>query len=68
MRNVAGLAVQDGNLKDRNRRTGDQITVPELYEFARDELKLDYVSWGTQEPFYSRDILPFLHELGSSDL
>jgi hypothetical protein len=45
-----------------------QARVLDLYEFVRDELKLDYVFWGTEEPFNSRDVLPFLHELGRESL
>ena len=60
---VAGVAVQWGNLEDTNRQTGEQVTVEELYEYARDELRLDYIFWGTQAPFYSNDILPFLQRL-----
>jgi hypothetical protein len=61
---VAGLAVQWGNLDDRDRRTGVQVTVRDLYAYAADTLHLDFIFWGTQEPYYSRDILPFLHALG----
>jgi hypothetical protein len=68
---VAGVAVQWGNLEDRNRETGERVTVDDLYEYARDELRLDFIFWGTQEPFYSRDILPYLASLagerGASD-
>jgi hypothetical protein len=60
---VAGVAVQWGNLDDRNRATGERVTVGELYRFARDELRLDYIFWGTQEPYYSDDILPYLSDL-----
>ncbi len=60
---VAGVAVQSGNLEDTNRQTGERVSVAELYEFARDELRLDYIFWGMQEPFYARDILPFLQRL-----
>jgi len=62
---VAGVAVQWGNLDDRNPVTGEQVTVDELYRFARDSLRLDYIFWGTQEPYYSEQILPYLRELGS---
>jgi len=61
---VAGLAVQWGNLDDHDRRTGLQVTVDHLYAYAADTLHLDYIFWGTQEPYYSRDIMPFLHGLG----
>ena len=57
---VAGLAVQWGNLEDRNPATGEMVSVDELYRYARDELRLDYLFWGVQEPFYSRDVLPYL--------
>ncbi|MCZ6918130.1 MAG: hypothetical protein O7I93_15260 [Gemmatimonadetes bacterium] len=60
---VAGSAVQWGNLDDRNRETGERVTVDELYRFARDGLRLDYIFWGTQEPHYSDEILPYLRNL-----
>jgi len=60
---VAGVAVQWGNLEDTNRQTGERVSVAELYDFASDELRLDYIFWGIQEPFYSRDILPFVRRL-----
>lgn len=57
---VAGLAVQDGNLADVDRRTGERITVEELAAYARDPLHLDYLFWGTEEPYWSEEVLPFL--------
>jgi len=57
---VAGVAVQDGNLAETNPSTGKRVSVGDLYGFARDRLKLDYIFWGTQEPFYSEAVLPFL--------
>lgn len=57
------MAVQDGNLADRDRRTGQRITVPELYTFAVTRLRLDYIFWGTEEPYYTEDVLPFLRGL-----
>jgi len=62
---VAGMAVQDGNLEDTNRQTGQRVTVGELYAVARDELHLDYIFWGTQEPFFSHEIVPFLERLAN---
>jgi len=59
----AGLAVQWGNLEDVNPDTGLPVTVAELYEFARDSLRLDYIFWGVQEPYYSNDVLPYLEGL-----
>src|SRR5687768_9522495 len=55
-----GIAVQDDNLADINPRTGKPVTVAELVNYATDELRVKYLFWGTQEPYYSRDVLPFL--------
>lgn len=64
---VAGVAVQWGNMEDRNPVTGERVTVDELYEFAKDHLRLDYIFWGTQEPYYSSEILPYLRDLAAGD-
>jgi hypothetical protein len=55
-----GIAVQDGNLADTNPATGQKVTVPELAAYATDELHVKYIFWGTQEPYFTRDVLPFL--------
>lgn len=60
---AAGVAVQDGNLADKDPATGKHVTVDELYRYARDPLHLNYVFWGTEEPYYSRDVLPYLRAL-----
>lgn len=60
---VAAMAVQDGNLADRDRRGGARISVAELYAYAVTPLRLDYLFWGTEEPYYSREVLPFLRTL-----
>ena len=39
------------------------VTVDELYRFARDSLHLDFIFWGTEEPYYSADVLPYLKAL-----
>lgn len=57
---IAGVAVQDGNLAEQNPRTGAAVTVAELATYARDTLRLDFLFWGSEEPYYSRDGLPFL--------
>lgn len=56
----AGLAVQDNNLAAVDKLTKQRVTVPMLAAFAADSLHLDYVFWGLQEPYYSRDVLPWL--------
>ena len=60
---IAATAVQDGNLADRNRSTGQRITVPELYGFAVKRLRLNYIFWGTEEPYFTSEVLPFLRHL-----
>ena len=60
---VAGMAVQDGNLSEVDPNTGRPVTVDALYGIARDRLRLDYLFWGREEPYYSRDVLPFLASL-----
>jgi hypothetical protein len=55
-----GIAVQDGNYEHQNPRTGQQVTIPELIAFATDYLKVDYLFWCTQEPYYSDHLIPFL--------
>src|SRR4026209_2792322 len=56
----AGIAVQDGNLEEINPETGKPVTVSELVDFATNYLRVDYIFWGMEEPYYSRDVLPAL--------
>lgn len=60
----AGVAVQDGNLEAKNPTTGERVTAAELHRFAKGQLRLDYLFWGTQEPYYSEEVLPFIRGLG----
>jgi len=55
-----GIAVQDGNYEDVNPGTGKRVTIPELIKFATEYLKVDYIFWCTQEPFYSDELIPLL--------
>ena len=64
----AGVAVQWGNLEDRNPATGERVTVAELHRFARNRLRLDYIFWGTQEPYYSKQVLPYLRGLARREV
>lgn len=56
----AGIAVQWGNFEHVNPKTGKQVTLAEMLDFANDYLKVDYLFWGTQEPYYSEKLLPHL--------
>ena len=55
-----GIAVQDGNYEHKNPKTGKQVTIAELVSFATEYLKVDYIFWCTQEPFYSQRVIPFV--------
>lgn len=55
-----GIAVQDGNYELVNPKTGKRITIAGLIDFARSYLQVDYVFWCTQEPYYSKELIPFL--------
>jgi hypothetical protein len=68
IRNMAGIAptgvaVQEGNYDVLNPKTGKQVTVPEIMEFAQNYLKLTYVFWCTEEPYYSKQVLPLIRSL-----
>lgn len=62
---ITGCAVQDGNYKIINPSTGSQVTVNDIYDFACQYLQVDYIFWGTQEPFYKDNVLPFLETVDS---
>lgn len=55
-----GIAVQWGNYEAVSPKTGKPPTIPELLEFATGYLKVDYIFWEFQEPYYSADLMPFL--------
>jgi hypothetical protein len=55
-----GVAVQWGNYEHINPQTGKRVTIPEIFEFGKNYLKLRYIFWYIQGPFYSRDLAPFL--------
>ena len=55
-----GIAVQDGNYEHKNPQTGQRATIGELIEFATEPLRVDYMFWCTQEPYYSKQLIPFL--------
>lgn len=60
----SGIAVQDGNYADVNRQTGKRADISELINFATDFLKVDYVFWCTEEPYYSNELVPFMRSVG----
>jgi hypothetical protein len=56
----SGIAVQDGNYDYINPQTKSRITIRELIQFANDSLRVEYVFWCTEEPYYSRDLIPLM--------
>ena len=59
-----GIAVQDGNYEEPDPRTGKPPAVADLFKFATEHLKVDYVFWCTEEPFYAGQVIPFFKRLG----
>jgi hypothetical protein len=55
-----GVAVQDGNYSHKNPKTGKPITLNEIVGFAKGYLKVNYIFWCTEEPYYSEKLIPFL--------
>jgi hypothetical protein len=60
----SGIAVQQGNYAHKNPKTGKRVTIAELVGFATEYLKVDYIFWCNQEPFYSQELIPFLRSKG----
>ncbi len=54
-----GIAVQDGNQGYRNPKTQKQVSTAELVDFATNYLKVGYLFWCMEEPYYSHDVLPY---------
>lgn len=58
-----GIAVQDGNYGGKtNDDTAPQAPwpnlVPKLFEYASGYLRVNYIFWGAQEPYFSHDVVP----------
>lgn len=52
--------MQDGNYADVNRETGKRASIAELLKFATEYLKVDYIFWCREEPYYTDELLPFM--------
>lgn len=57
-----GIAIQDGNYigltnSEEIQKERENI-VPLLHAFARDFLRVDYMFWVNQEPYFEQDVLP----------
>jgi hypothetical protein len=51
------MAVQSGNLRQTNPKTGVPYTVKDLLDFARDYLGLDAIFWGIEDPAFQTTVL-----------
>jgi len=59
-----GIAVQDGNyigetgdINDEKKKNAHNNIVPLLHAFAKDFLKINYMFWVGQEPYFKTDVL-----------
>ena len=52
--------MQDGNYSDVDRKTGKPASIAQLLKFATDYLKVDYIFWCTEEPYYTNELIPFM--------
>ncbi|WP_223241325.1 hypothetical protein [Flammeovirga sp. EKP202] len=66
-----GIAIQDGNYigktgadKDYNENSSErhQSIVPLLHAFAKDFLRVNYMFWVYQEPYFSDEVVPCLND------
>ena len=57
-----GIAVQDGNYIEETGNNDVVINrkniVPVLHAFAKDFLKVNYMFWACQEPYFTEDVIP----------
>jgi hypothetical protein len=58
-----GIAVQYGNYEETNPNTGKRATIGDIYSFAKDLIRVDYLFWSTQQPYFTRDLIPFLKKM-----
>ena len=58
-----GFAVQEGNYEQKNDATGKRMTVADIYDFAAKDLGAEFIFWFPQEPWFTRDVVPFLARL-----
>jgi hypothetical protein len=60
---TTGMAVQEGNYDVIDPKTGKKVLVTEILDFAKYYLKLDYIFWCTEDPYYTKEVLPLLKSL-----
>jgi hypothetical protein len=63
-----GIAVQDGNYDYVDPKTSRRISIQGIFDFANDYLNADYIFWCTEEPSFSRDVVPYFDRRESGAL
>ena len=58
-----GIAAQDGNYSYINPKTKKQVTIQQMYQFAKNYLHAGYIFWCTEKPYFKRDVIPFINNL-----
>ena len=62
-----GIAVQDGNYIGETGTervvAGHKNIVPVLHDFAKDFLRVSYIFWSIQEPYFSEDVIPSFQKI-----
>jgi hypothetical protein len=57
-----GIAIQDGNYIEQTGNedvvTNRENIVPLLHAFAKDFLRVNYMFWACQEPYFTEDVIP----------
>jgi hypothetical protein len=56
-----GIAVQEGNYDHVSPKTHKRVTIKELIDFAANYLGADYIFWCTEEPHYTKELIPFMN-------
>ena len=67
-----GIAIQDGNYVGKTGNESTNVTaknrkniVPLLHGFAKDFLKVNYMFWTNQAPYFKQDVLPCFSKVGN---
>lgn len=45
--------------------TGNVATVPQIFDFARNKLHLNYIFWLQREPYFSTQVVPLVRRMGA---
>lgn len=65
---VKAMAVQDGNLRQINPKTGKRNSMDDVLDFSKNYLGLDIIFWVEEEPYFSKEVIPGLRNQISSSV